>query len=161
MKIEERNGAPLLRFHAAGPDEGERVWALVDRYQREVGVVVPDAAERVLQPRPGETAWLATAGNDDVGCAIVRPLGNVDGALELKRFYVLPEWRGRGIAPKLLQAAIDGARSAGWNAMYLDTTDDMLAARALYSRAGFSTCDRYNDNPQATFFMRLALHAEE
>jgi GNAT superfamily N-acetyltransferase len=149
---------PSLRIRAAGTDEGERVWALVDRYQREVGVVVPDTAERVLQARPGETAWLATDGNDDVGCALVRPLATVDGALELKRFYVPPEWRGRGIAAKLLQAAIDGARSAGWNAIYLDTTDDMTAARALYGRAGFTPCDRYNDNPQATTFMRLTLN---
>jgi GNAT superfamily N-acetyltransferase len=133
------------------------LWSLVERYQREAGVLLPDAAEEVFVPERGDLAWLVVGGGAEVGCAFLRPLEATAGVLELKRFYVLPDWRGRGIAWALLAAVIEGARAAGAPAIVLDTTEDMLAARSLYQRAGFREQPRYNENPQATRFMRLAL----
>jgi hypothetical protein len=44
------------------------------------------------------------------------------------------------------------AQSNEW--IYLDSYDDLKAAIALYGKRGYDRCDRYNDNPQATLFMR-------
>ena len=46
------------------------------------------------------------------------------------------------------------ARESGLEWIYLDSYDDLKPAIALYERRGYSRCDRYNDNPQATLFMR-------
>ena len=42
-------------------------------------------------------------------------------------------------------------------AVYLDTKDDLVGAIKLYDRLGYERCARYNDNPQATIFMRKRL----
>jgi ribosomal protein S18 acetylase RimI-like enzyme len=67
---------------------------------------------------------------------------------------VKPSARGRGIAGKLLDALEEYARNQGVEWIYLDSYDDLKAAIALYGKRGYDRCDRYNDNPQATLFMR-------
>ena len=49
------------------------------------------------------------------------------------------------------------AKEAGYRWVYLDTKAEFAAAIALYSRRGYKETERYNDNAQATIFMRLAL----
>jgi len=71
--------------------------------------------------------------------------------------YVRPEVRGQGVAQELLEAAEKFAHTAGYHWVYLDTADDMKAAARFYQRNGFQPCERYNDNPQATIFMRKRL----
>ena len=46
------------------------------------------------------------------------------------------------------------------NWIYLDTYDDLKAAIALYIRRGYETCERYNDNPQATVFLRKQIEKQ-
>jgi ribosomal protein S18 acetylase RimI-like enzyme len=67
---------------------------------------------------------------------------------------VKPWARGRGIADKLLDAQETHARNEGLEWIYLDSYDDLKAAIVLYERRGYERCQRYNDNPQATVFMR-------
>jgi ribosomal protein S18 acetylase RimI-like enzyme len=73
---------------------------------------------------------------------------------ECKRLYVKPWARGRGIADKLLDAQEMHAHKEGLEWIYLDSYDDLKTAIALYERRGYERCERYNDNPQATVFMR-------
>ena len=67
------------------------------------------------------------------------------------------KFRGRGIAQKLLAAAERFAREAGYAWIYLDTPSQMVAAARLYERNRYERCERYNQNPQATIFMRKKL----
>jgi hypothetical protein len=53
-----------------------------------------------------------------------------------------------------LEAQEQFARTQGFHWIYLDSTDDFKAALALYRKRGFVPCERYNDNPQATIFLR-------
>lgn len=71
--------------------------------------------------------------------------------------YVREKFRGQGIAQRLLEAAEQFARGAGYVWVYLDTTNEMKAAVKLYERNGFARCERYNQNPQAAIFMRKKL----
>jgi GNAT superfamily N-acetyltransferase len=76
---------------------------------------------------------------------------------EIKRLFVRPEYRGLGVALRLLQTLEQFARSQNTKWLYLDTKDDLKDAIAFYLRNGYTACTRYNDNPQATKFMRKQL----
>ena len=78
-------------------------------------------------------------------------------AAEVKRLYVRPAFRGLGLAHALMQAAEEHARAGGLEWLYLDTKDDLHAAIHFYLGTGYQPCPRYNDNPQATLFLRKQL----
>ena len=56
----------------------------------------------------------------------------------LEELYVVPERRGRGLGRALMEAAMDVAREEGAYEMHLGTSEDDVAARALYESLGFS-----------------------
>src|SRR5205823_5504576 len=93
-------------------------------------------------------------GNTAVGCILYHPLVEMGSAGEVKRLYVRPAFRQRGVARALLEHLERFAASRGDEWLYLDTNDDLRAAIAFYERNGYVRCQRYNDNPQATIFMR-------
>jgi len=71
---------------------------------------------------------------------------------------VKPSARGRGVATSLLDAQESYALEQGLEWIYLDTYDDLDVAIALYKNRGYQQCARYNDNPQATLFMRKQIY---
>jgi ribosomal protein S18 acetylase RimI-like enzyme len=74
-------------------------------------------------------------------------------AFECKRLYVVSDYRGHGLASRLMDHVEDVAsRVADW--IYLDTGGEFTAAQSLYRARGYEVCERYNDNPQAIFFYR-------
>ena len=81
------------------------------------------------------------------------------GALELKRLWVRPGFRGLRLGQRLMQAAIDHARAVGATAIYLDTVPAaMPEANRMYEAMGFAPTERYNDNDVADIeFFRLGL----
>jgi DNA-binding MarR family transcriptional regulator/GNAT superfamily N-acetyltransferase len=130
--------------------------ALLQEYYEAVSVVVrdtPEAIQRIIDD-PGSGVWLAYLDDEAVGCVVLRMLGSVPFAGECKRLYVRPRARGKHIADKMLDALEDFARDAGLRWIYLDSYDDLKAAISLYRRRGYAECERYNDNPQATVFLR-------
>jgi GNAT superfamily N-acetyltransferase len=75
-----------------------------------------------------------------------------DGAAEIKRMYVVPTARGRGIARLLLGTLEDAARSLGVGVVRMDTGARQPHARALYESAGYVAVPDYNANPAAAFW---------
>jgi GNAT superfamily N-acetyltransferase len=71
---------------------------------------------------------------------------------EIKRMYVVPEARGRGLGRVLLTALEDAARELGYKRARLDTGPGQPNARALYLSAGYDEIDDYNGNPVASFW---------
>ena len=130
--------------------------AIVAEYCDAIGVVVRD---ETLLPyfEAGSGLWLARDGSLCVGCIALRPLASITAACEVKRLYVRSSHRGSGVADRLLDALETYAAALGYRAAYLDTKDDLLAAIRFYERRGYVRCPRYNDNPQATVFMRRDL----
>ena len=74
------------------------------------------------------------------------------GVAEIKRMYVLPGARGRGLARRLLAAIEDTARELGYERVQLDTGASQPHARALYESAGYRDRPDYNDNPFAAYW---------
>jgi GNAT superfamily N-acetyltransferase len=62
--------------------------------------------------------------------------------------------RGQGVAEALLLALEIYAAEHSYKALYLDSKKDLMPAIRFYRRHGYQPCPRYNDNPQATIFMR-------
>jgi putative acetyltransferase len=82
------------------------------------------------------TFVVATRGGAAVGCGAVRRIGERTG--ELKRMYVVPAERGRGVGRALLAALEAEARSLGLTRLVLETGVRQAEAIALYEHAGFS-----------------------
>lgn len=133
--------------------------AIAEEYAQSFAIVVRDdeATFRSYLDGPG-AFWLAQEGGETVGCIVLRPLPEIGPrAAEVKRLYVRPAQRGAGVAGALLDAVEAYARETGYEAIYLDTKDDLHAAIRFYERRGYQRIPRYNDNPQATIFMRRTL----
>jgi ribosomal protein S18 acetylase RimI-like enzyme len=124
----------------------EYVDELVARYQGRPAR--PEELDLVIAGQP-ELAVLLVAHQDGVpaGCVGLRELDTTTG--ELKRLYVRPAARRRGVAGRLLTAAEQQAHARGWTELRLDTRSDLVEARALYRRHGYTEIDRYNDEPYA------------
>lgn len=107
---------------------------------------LPDYYAAIFVARDGEVA----------GCAALRHIN--DTTCEMKRLYVRPAHRGKGLGRTLAKHVIDEARARGYKAMRLDTLPMMRAAMALYESLGFKDTDAYRYNPvEGSRFMELTL----
>jgi putative acetyltransferase len=70
-----------------------------------------------------------------VGCGALKRLDET--SVEVKRMYVEPELRGRGVAKKILDSLEDAARALGARRLVLETGIYQDEAIGLYRRAGF------------------------
>ena len=70
-----------------------------------------------------------------IGCAAIREFENL--SCELKRMYLKPEFRGKGIGKKLLQFMFEKAKTLGYSKMLLDTLPLMKEAQHLYLQFDF------------------------
>jgi putative acetyltransferase len=113
--------------------------------------------EHELATLPGEYAEprgcyrLAWLDGELAGCCALRPLDTVDypNACEMKRLYVKPTMRNLRVGRLLAENIMEHARLAGYEAILLDTLDDMEAARTLYQDLGFEEVPPYYHNPIA------------
>ena len=104
--------------------------------------------------RPGRGAFLiAYVDGMPVGCGAVRSIE--DGAAEIKRMYVVPAFRQRGVAKRVLDALEDEARNLGITRLLLETGPRQPEAIALYEKAGYvarSPFGEYDASPLNVFF---------
>ncbi|HEV8129395.1 MAG TPA: GNAT family N-acetyltransferase [Candidatus Eisenbacteria bacterium] len=117
-------------------------------FEHEVETLLGDYAP------PAGCLILAEDGGAAIGCVGVRSLG--DDVCEMKRLYVRPDGRNRGVGRTLVAAALREARTLGYHRMRLDTVPGMDAAIALYRASGFRAIAPYRKNPipGALFFER-------
>ncbi len=78
---------------------------------------------------PSGSLLLAMDGDTPAGCVALRDLGG--GTCEMKRLYVAPEFRGRGVGRPLIEEIIRRAKRAAMR-MVLDTVPEMAEAIGLY-----------------------------
>jgi GNAT superfamily N-acetyltransferase len=94
----------------------------------------------------------------DVACGGIRRLD--DGIAEVKRMYVVPEARGRGISRVLLKALVEQAGTLGYGELWLETGTAQPEAMALYESAGFvpiAPYGQYKDSPDSRCY-RLVIN---
>lgn len=93
----------------------------------------------------GERAcyWVAEQDGRLVGGGGFAPLeGGAPDTCELRKMYFLPEARGHGVGRELLELCLAEAKRRGFRCCYLETLENMTAARHLYERHGFARLAR-------------------
>ena len=76
-----------------------------------------------------------------VGCGAFRPYDQT--TVEIKRMFVAPEFRGRGIARAILSAVEREARRRGYGRTILETANRQPEAIALYRSCGYRDIEKY------------------
>ena len=141
-RVDEGDGGRLV---AAMREEIGRIYAGLDLQ----GPDMPKAGPQELNG-PGGSLLVGYEEGVAICCGGIKRL---DGeACELKRMYVIPEARGRGIARVLLAALEERARELGYGIARLDTGPKQPGAQRLYESAGYAAIPNFNGNPVATFF---------
>ncbi|MGC0377577.1 GNAT family N-acetyltransferase [Streptomyces sp. SAI-229] len=88
---------------------------------------------------------VARYAGEPAGNAGFRLLGGATA--ELTRVFLYAGMRGGGGAALLVRAAEDAARASGATRMVLDTRGDLVEARALYARLGYTETEPYKADP--------------
>jgi len=95
---------------------------------------------------PGGDLLLAKRGDHVLGCIALRPLEPPHIA-EIKRLFVRPQARGKGVGKALIGAAIAAAKQFSYDEIKLDTLPQMEGAIALYKASGFVPIPPYGSHP--------------
>ena len=133
---------------------------LLHAFNTEFGEPTPDAetiAERAAPLIESGEVMVLLAGNGPDGFAQLRFRPSLyTGALDayLEELYVVPERRGQGLGRALLEAAMRHAKERGAAHIDLGTSEDDVAARALYESAGFTNREGGPDGPRMLYYER-------
>ena len=152
----------IIRAHSA--DHIERARELFREYEAwlEVDLCFQNF-EKELAELPGKYAppdgrlLLAVENGKIAGCVALRKIGN--GICEIKRLFLRPQFRGKGLGRQLAEQIISEAKQIGYERMRLDTLPPkMNDAIALYRSLGFKEIEPYYNNPvPGAKFMELDL----
>ena len=114
----------------------------------------PPAGAEAMAP-PGGAFLVAYLAGEPVGCAGLVRLDEDTG--EVKRMYVAPAARRRGLARALLACLEEAALAAGYARVRLDTSAGQPEARTLYEAVGYRHIEAYNDNQYAAHWFEKGL----
>jgi GNAT superfamily N-acetyltransferase len=159
--VQMNTGVSLLQ--AATPHEWDEARRLVREYAASLDVDLAfQNFDEELQRFSSEYAppkgafLLARDQGEYLACIGVREFSDEIG--EIKRLYVVPVARGRGLGRVLVERIIAVARDIGYRSLLLDTLPFMKEAQALYSSFGFKPTSAYRFNPiEGSAFLRLDL----
>jgi ribosomal protein S18 acetylase RimI-like enzyme len=149
-----------LTVRRADAGDAEAVGRLLHDFNTEYEEATPGPAalaERIRELLAGGDTAVLVGGSGPEGFAVLRfrPSLSTPG-LEcyLQELYVVPERRGHGLGRALMEAAIELARERGADGMDLGTSEDDVAARALYESLGFTNREGRPDGPVMYFYER-------
>jgi ribosomal protein S18 acetylase RimI-like enzyme len=119
--------------------------------------------DKELAELPGDYAppdgrlLLAEYNGDLAGCVALHKLE--PGVCEMKRLYLRPQFRGKGLGRNLAEHIAAEARHSGYQHMRLDTVEPIMKdAVAMYRKLGFKEIAPYRENPIAgAMYMELKL----
>lgn len=159
------NAFDLLQ--AESPDQIAAIRELFLEYAQSLGFSLCfQGFDQELAGLPGDYApphgrlLLATSNGDPAGCVALHRLA--EHICEMKRLYVRPEFRGKGLGRKLAKKIIAESRQLGYKKLRLDTVEPVMKmAVAMYRTLGFREIPPYRQNPiEGALYMELQLSKE-
>ena len=151
-------------FQANADEDIQKARGLFEEYASNLDISLCfQNFDRELKNLPGHYAppdgrlLLAAEDNQLAGCIALRKLE--PGVCEMKRLFVRPAYRGKGLGRVLVDSVIREAQKLGYTRMRLDTLPGRMdQAIALYRSLGFVEIGPYCDNPvEGAKFMELDL----
>lgn len=119
--------------------------------------ILEDPESAIL--RKGGHIFMVYIGSDAVGCVALIPMS--DGVYELSKMAVAPPLRGLGIGRRLLEHAIEQAKSLGVKSLFLGSSTKLKSAVHLYESVGFRHAPPESLPPmpytRADVFMKMLL----
>lgn len=97
---------------------------------------------------PQGAVLVAEHGESLLGCVGLRALPGSSSEAEIRRLYVLPTWRGRGLARRLLRRAVAEAAALGFRCLLLSSADRQSSAHRLYLSQGFAQVSTHRFLPR-------------
>ncbi len=131
-----------MSVRRAGLQDADAIGRLLYDFNTEYEEPTPEPAqiaERIRELMDGDTVVLL-AGDGPDGLAVLRlrlSIWSSGKECYLAELYVVPARRGQGLGRALMETAIAVARQEGADWMDLGTSEDDVAARALYESLGF------------------------
>jgi putative acetyltransferase len=162
--INEMGNPRLTMTQAESPDQIEKARELFLEYAESLGFSLCfQNFDQELAGLPGDYAppsgrlLLAEYRGQLAGCVALHRLG--PDICEMKRLYLRPQFRGRGLGRLQAEAVMAEARTIGYRKMRLDTVEPVMPnAVAMYRRLGFREIEPYRPNPIAgALYMELDL----
>ena len=144
----------------ANAGDADAVGRLLDDFNREFDEPTPGPralARRIQELLDAGDTVVLVVGAEPHGLAVLRfrpAIWRQGLECYLAELYVVPGRRGQGWGRALLEGAIELARRKGATHMELGTSEDDVAARALYERMGFSNREGRPDGPVNYFYER-------
>ena len=104
----------------------------------------------------GGALLLALNKDEPAGTIALRRLDQISG--EVKRLFLRPQYRGQGLAKRLLEDVIERAIAIQYECLYADTLPSMLEDLSLYRRLGFEPAEAYSKTPTpGAIYLKLQL----
>ena len=122
---------------------------LIRALDRELSERYPEEGATHFRLDPEEVAeergvfLVAYAGGEPLGCGAIRRID--PETAEIKRMYVEPNARGRGVGRMVLAALETEGRRLGVKRIVLETGERQLEALALYGQSGFSRIPAFGE----------------
>jgi enamine deaminase RidA (YjgF/YER057c/UK114 family)/predicted GNAT family acetyltransferase len=140
----DEDAVPVKVIQAISPDNVEEVRGLFEQYAQLRGVEFEgfnfeseiSSLPKPYTPAEGGRLLLATYEGEAAGCVAV--MKRPDGACEVKRLYVPPQFRGNGIGKALVKEALRQAKEAGYKKVVADTDLNMRVAMLIFDEHGFT-----------------------
>jgi ribosomal protein S18 acetylase RimI-like enzyme len=136
-----------------GRDDCDAIGRLLHDFNREFDEPTPGPdklADRIRELLAAGQFVVLLVGDGPDGLAVLRfrpAIWTPTPECYLAELYVVPARRRQGLGRALMQAAIERARSEGASYMDLGTSEDDVAARALYESFGFTNREHLPDGP--------------
>ena len=86
-------------------------------------------------------AIIAYDGEIPVGCAAFKKYD--DECAEVKRVFIKPEYRGKGISRELMKRLENTAKEQGFRCLILESGEPLVAAMSLYRKLGYEVIPNY------------------
>jgi putative acetyltransferase len=164
LKQSETRNSALQFVQVQSDSQIEQVRQLFLEYARSLGFSLCfQNFDQELANLPGDYSppygklLLAEFEGELAGCVALHKLENE--ICEMKRLYLRPQFRGKGLGRALATRIIAEARDLGYSRLRLDTVESaMQDAVAMYLKLGFRKIDPYCENPMpSALYMELVL----